>query len=68
MLPVYSVVKSTHLYPLAGNFLIWQVSTPCRPQAGRPVGSTERWQESCTKLPIFTFTRGFSTDLVVAVV
>jgi hypothetical protein len=28
MLPVYSIVKSTHLYSLAGNFLIWQVSTP----------------------------------------
>ena len=29
------MVKSTHLYSLADNFLIWQVSTPCR-----PLGST----------------------------
>ena len=28
MLPAYSTVKSTYLYSLAGNFLIWQVSTP----------------------------------------
>jgi len=34
MLAVYSIVKSTHLYFLAGNFLIWQASTPCRPPAG----------------------------------
>ena len=33
MLPMYSTVKSTHLYSLACNFLIWQVSTPCRPPA-----------------------------------
>lgn len=33
MLAVYSIVKSTHLYSLEGNFLIWQVSTPCRPPA-----------------------------------
>jgi hypothetical protein len=32
MLLVYSIVKSTHLYSLAGNFLIWQVPTPCRPK------------------------------------
>jgi hypothetical protein len=31
MRPVYSTVKSTHLYSLAGNFLIWQMSTPCQP-------------------------------------
>ena len=30
----HSIVKSTHLYSLAGNFLIWQVSTPCRPVGG----------------------------------
>jgi hypothetical protein len=35
MLVVYSIVKSTHLYSLAGNFIIWQVFTPCR-----PLGST----------------------------
>jgi hypothetical protein len=28
MLPVYPVVKSTHLYSLADNFVIWQVSHP----------------------------------------
>jgi hypothetical protein len=28
MLPVYSIVKSTYLYSLAGDFLIRQVSTP----------------------------------------
>ena len=40
MPPVYSTVKSTHLYSLAGNFLIWQVSTPLpasnKPSPGRP--------------------------------
>jgi hypothetical protein len=33
---VYPTVKSTHLYSLAGNFLILQVPTLCR-----PLGSTD---------------------------
>jgi hypothetical protein len=38
MLPAYSTVKSTHLYSLAGNFLILQASNPCR-----PLGSTAQY-------------------------
>ena len=33
MLPMCCTFKSTHLYSVAGNLLIWQVSTPCRPPA-----------------------------------
>jgi hypothetical protein len=32
MRSVYSIVKSTRLYSLAGYFLIWQVSILCRPE------------------------------------
>ena len=39
MLPMYSTVKPIHPYPLAGNFLIWQVSTPA---SLRPA-CWERW-------------------------
>src|ERR1700744_1417829 len=28
MLPIYWTFKSTHLYSLAGNFLVWQAFTP----------------------------------------
>ena len=35
MLPMYSTVKSTHLYSLAGNFLIWRVPTPYWSPTGR---------------------------------
>jgi hypothetical protein len=35
MLPVYAIVKSIHLHSLAGNFLVWQMSTSCRLLAAR---------------------------------
>jgi hypothetical protein len=35
MLPVDSIVKSIHLHFLAGNFLVWQMSTSCQLLAGR---------------------------------